>query len=202
MSIKVYAAYRLKKSTDLWPWLRDTRRQGEEEVRGVLRKMYGEFADEVDPHSDEYKKCATVSGRSEAAIRLNIAHKAIRDGYKGQLTDPYRGPFNFDVSLTVREHKKRLYIIPHCDYPMSKTLDFLKADPRLEDFAYWDNTDHPEHISYSDWKKRRKVWESLTEGNDWEDYLAIVVMEWSKFYLVDPYHGMVKEADGLRREPH
>lgn len=191
MSTKVYVAYKLKDSNDLWPWVRDTRRRGEEEVKTVLRTMYADFGKAVKTRSKKFKE-GVASGKSAARMRLSLTHDLLREGYKSQLSSSQRGPFNFDVSVVIREFEGGLYILPYCDWMMRDVLDFLKKDKRLEDFAYWNNTDMPDGMTDKAWKARGRVWDAL-DANGWGDYLAIHIMEWTKFFQVDPYWDLVKE---------
>lgn len=55
-------------------------------------------------------------------------------------------------------YRDHFYIIP--GYPTAFKLN--KYPAYVEDFSYWNNTDPPEGISYSDFRKRQKIW-----GKDW-----------------------------------
>ncbi len=192
MSLKIYTAYKLKKSSDLWPWLRDTRRRAELEVVGVLRKLYASMGEAVDTDSDDYKE-RVKNGQSDAYVRLQIAHNTMRERYRDQLTQGQRDTFDFDVNLVVREYQKGLYIIPYGDMMMRHVFDFLKEDSRLVDFAYWNNTDEPDDVTPQQWGRRGHVWNEIDKDARWQDYMVIEVSTWSKFYQIDPHPELLDE---------
>jgi hypothetical protein len=191
MSTKIYVAYRLKDSRHLWPFVRDTRRRGEENVKKELVKLYKTMLDGVDTKSEAYQKTLAVYNGDEEIARLRIVGNAIREMYRAQLGKLERDTFNFDVCVAIREHADRLYVIPHCDSLMCKALDFLKRDKRLEDYAYWNNTDRPSHISQRQWDQRGRIWDAIDSAG-WGDHLVIPICDWSNFYMLDPYLDIVK----------
>lgn len=198
MSVKIYTAYCMKKPSQLWPFVRDTQRRGEQEVKKVLREMYENFSAGVLTDSEEYQRL-TNTGWSDESARLRMAHDAITNGYRDQRTSSYRNPFNFDVSVVIREYKGRLYLIPLCDWMMRDVLDFLKEDPRLEDYSYWDNTDPPEEISRRAWKQRGKTWWEMDKGPQWRENLVITICDYPSFYLIDPYLDIQRERAAARK---
>lgn len=197
MSTKVYVAYRLKQSKDIWPFVRDTRRRGEENVKKVLRVLHTTFSENVDTASKGYANALKFSDGNEARARLKVASEAIREGYRAQLGRMERSIFDFDVSVAIREHKGRMYLIPHCDMMMRDALKFLARDRRLENFAYWNNTDQPKRISRREWDARGEIWDAL-DASGWGDYVTIIVCDWSKFYMLDPWLDMTREM--IRKE--
>jgi hypothetical protein len=183
VSTKVYVAYKIRPEVArdqkrFWAWVRRVHRKGEENIRGVLRTMY------------------EVHGRDE-----------VRKGYRDQSTKSERNEFDLDVSIAIRELDGGLYIIPRCDMMMGRVLDFLKRDPALQDFAYWNNTDPPRGMrsgaGYARWEERGKVWEALDVH--WQEFLVLELMTVSKFSYVEPWFYDLMEKQKLAREkrdPH
>jgi hypothetical protein len=137
MSTKIYRAYRLKRSQDLWPLVHDIRLKGTRAVKKVLTNLLLNLAQEVDPLSEEYgivevaRKNPEVLDRS---VRLEVADHFLTNRYREESVSHLRSPWCFDVAVGIRQYKGRLYLIPYCDELVRSTLDFLDRDPRLEDF--------------------------------------------------------------------
>lgn len=184
MSLKVYTAYRLRKSSDLWPFIHDTRVKAEKNCKAVLKELYLSGMDQVDTNADDYKKELAFAG-DEKRARLTIVRRDVRQGYYDQLQSSERDIFHFDVSITFHQHKGRLYVLPYCDMLMRKVLDFLKKDKRLEDFCYWNNTDPLEGVSDRQWKARGRVWDAITDN--WDDMLCVDILDKSRFLSIDPW---------------
>jgi hypothetical protein len=184
MSTKIYRAYRLNKNSDFWPFVSDTKKRGVEEVQKVLRSLYTSMAGVVE-QKDVDAYIERFGSRSESRARHEIAHQRAREGYRDQLGRSERDVFDFDVCIAIRNHKRRIYLIPYCDSLMRKTLDFLDQDPRLDDFAYWNNTDRKEEVSAREWKHRGKIWDEMDKK--WQEFVHLDICSWSAFPYVDPY---------------
>lgn len=93
-----------------------------------------------------------------------------------------------DVAVTVRKYRNRYYLIPYCDRRchLHGVLDFMQRDERLEDFAYWNNTDKPDEVKNSDWVWRRTVWNELTDHERWKECLVIDIVSWMGWPDVTP----------------
>lgn len=194
MSTKIYTAYRLKSSKDLWPWIHKTRIRGEKEVKKVLTRVLTVMMGEVDPNSQRYQDLVK-EGASDFSARMTLASRQVRKEYREQLTSSERDFYDFSVSLSLRELNGRIYIIPQCDMMMRDTLNFLKRDPMLEDFAYWNNADQPKHISKRAWDARGKIWDALDDMGPqrrWSNCLVLEICSWDKFMYVDPYMDMLR----------
>jgi hypothetical protein len=185
VSTKVYTAYRLKRSEDLWAFVRDIRRQAMPAIHKVLQELFLGLAEELrraDP---------ALSGSD---LRIAAEQRLTRE-YRDQLGKGERNTFDFDVNITIREHEGRLYLIPYCDMFMRDVLDFLKDDPRLEDFAYWDNSDQPEDVSDADWAARKALWDAMDSGctipdqlysDAWSDYLVFEICSYHALWKIKP----------------
>jgi hypothetical protein len=192
VSTKIYVAYRLKKRVKLWAWVRKTRTRAVLEVRKELRNLYKMLVEHVDVTSERYKKALDFTKDDEYQARLEVAHENLVKEYRGQVGKAERDLFDFDVSLTLREHRGRVYVIPHCDMLLGKVLDFLKEDEDLEDYAYWDNTDMPEGMRRKEWKARGLKWRAIDKAG-WGQHLIVSIVEPSGFYLIDPYMDLCHE---------
>lgn len=187
MSMKVYRAYRLKKSRDLWTMVNDIYAWGEITVKAAIMEAYSDFAGCVDMGSDQYKEALAAYG-DDTKARRNIAHEHVKNMYRENSTRPERSMYDFNVTVAVRQHKGRIYIVPYADMRMKNVLDFLKKDDRLEDFCYWNNTDHPEEVPYEEWERRGKIWNDMDNKGGWKNHLLIELCSWERFYTIDPFY--------------
>jgi len=193
MSTKIYNAYRVKKSRDLWPLLRDIRRIAEANVRRMINEFYDDVHKDISTKSPLYK-AARKRGLNPYEARESVTRKVVHRGYRIQSTTMERTLFNFDASVTVREHKGRYYLITYADWfsPVGKCFEFLREDPRLEDYHYQNQCDRPKEISARAWKAREKVWDAIDEAG-WWDYLSLIICDWDNFRRIDPWLDRVRE---------
>ena len=76
--------------------------------------------------------------------------------------------FQYDFVIYVKQYKSDVYLYPF--YRELNDLNILMEKiPELEDFGYWDNTDKPEEISESHWKKREKIWNTISNKYTFEE---------------------------------
>lgn len=198
MSTKVYTAYRLKNSRDLWPVVRDIKQRGKRAVQRELAKVYELTRASVDTSTEEYKSALHYYDGDDWLARHRIAQRLLGDAYRKQLGSSQRDEYNFDVSVGIWERSGTMYLIPYCDMFLRNVLDFMKRDKRLEDFAYWNNTDKPPRISNAEWNKRGKVWSTI-DAAGWENHLAIDVCSWSAWYLIDPWLNLGRKYTARKR---
>jgi hypothetical protein len=196
VSLVIYPAYRLKRTSDLWPFIRDTRRKGEAAVLTVINRTYDDVSARLDPQRGQLKQAiATASPPiNEPALRDKVAREIIRRLYRIASTSSLRWVgLDFDVSVTFREHHGRIYVIPYADRaaPVARCLDFLAKDRRLEDFHYQNASDKPAKISRQAWQARAKVWHELTSKSGprdpWCDYLTLTICDWAKYLWLDSH---------------
>jgi hypothetical protein len=145
---------------------------------GYLRDKYS--SDRVQKYAEEHAK-------------LDIVERLYRRGFRMSTTNPYRSICNFDVSVTFREYKGGIYVIPYCEGTMRNVLDFLAKDRRLRDYHYQNQTDRPTRVPARQWRERAKVWDALTEQARWGDYLMIDICSWSKWWQLNPAFEMTAE---------
>jgi hypothetical protein len=193
MSTKIYTAYRLRKSSDLWPFVRDTRRKALQRLHVRLQEAFKVMALEVSK-SPEYQQKVRDGDLSESTLHF-MTERALTQRYREQSIKSEKDPFDFDIWITIREYRRKLYLLPSCGMGAHGCLDFLKRDKRLEDFAYWNSSDKPRHISQEDWDTRGVVWDALDSGptvrgqlhtDAWSDYLVLDISSYTGFYKAKP----------------
>ena len=190
MSTKIYEAYRTKPGVDIWTMAPSLRKKAEAGAKECLRVLYEEVAKEVDTTTERYQK-AMASSKDERLARLTVAQDVIRREYKAQAASDLRNSFNLDVSLAIRHHEGRFYIIPHVDMSMRNALEFLKHNKKLEAYPYWNNTDKPKHVTEKQWKLRGDTWRAMFEN--WQDVLVLHVVDVGSFYMTDIGHQIMRE---------
>ncbi len=179
MSTKIYVAYRMKDPTDLWPFMRDVIAEGGRRVRLEVNKLIRAIVadDELLKEHDAFER--------EPKDRFGAVYRSVEKRYRDQAGSAQRDMFDFDVRVVIRELDGELYLIPHCDMLLRRTLDFLKRDERLIDYSYWNNTDRPSKYSQRAWDYRGKMWDAI-DASGWRNYLVIEVCTTASFYEVVP----------------
>ena len=195
MGWKIYTAYRMKKSEDLWPFVRDARRRAVANVREKITAAHHKLASgQVVWNSSTYKGMIE-RGIPEDRARCIAAEKLLTKAYRAQSVKLQRHEMDFDTTISIREHEGRLYLIPSTGTATRGTLDFLAEDPRLEDFAFWTGSDRPDDVLESTWDERRAIWSALDAGcteqgnlgtDCWDDYLVIDVCSVLGFWKIKP----------------
>ena len=214
MSCKIYTAYKVRKSVDLWDIVHDIKLKGTENVKEALKKFGGTHLSAIREDTDLFKRalesCSHYERSEEATRELARAHVAtqiIKRCYRINSTSSHRSPYNFDVSVGFRQYKGKIYIIPYCDWTMGKVLDFLKKDRRLTDFHYQNQTDKPSHISEKSWDRRADVWNGMDKEGLFQDVLCLDICRFDIYWQFDPYLDLVKEildkdkSKGVNPEP-
>lgn len=202
MSIKVWTAYKIRRAADFWPLISSIRKQGEASTKKLLTAFFYEVMGAVKTDSAPYKKAVEqhlanahlvkqygkrkMRRYSEEIAKLDMADRLIRRGYRISSTSPLRSAFNFNVSVTFREHEGGIYVIPYCEGIVRDALDFLKTDKRLRDYHYQNQTDRPEEVPARQWRERRRVWEALTEHDRWPDFVLIEICSWDSWWQMNP----------------
>lgn len=199
MSTKIYIAYRVRKNADMWGIVHDIRIQGTKNVKETPIKFGNTHVSAVREDTDLFKKtlerCSHYDRSEEATrqlARAQVATEIIKRCYRINSTSSHRSPYNFDVSVGFRQYKRRIYVIPYCDWTMGKVLDFLKKDHRLTDFHYQNQTDKPNHISEKSWDRKAEVWDRMDREGRFQDVLCLDICKFDMYWQVDPYHGMVE----------
>jgi hypothetical protein len=188
MSLKVYEAYRLKRSSDYWKLTKDIQKTATLKLRTHLAELFMKLMDGVDVNSEKYKT-GIQKGTSEGSLRAEIVDGFLRDMYKESTISPYRSTFNFDVSVAFREYRGRVYLIPYAD--IQGLFDFLEEDPRLEDYHYQNQTDRPVTISRTEWGRRARVWNALSDADRWSYYTLVDICSFSNWWVINPYYDLL-----------
>ena len=185
MSIKVYEAYQTVAGVDPVDLMISLKRQSRDTARRLLKKHYNAILD--DPKRVEAVRVGRKKGEGAPITAFDV-DDWVRLQYREQALRYERDPYSLDVSITLRKHKKRYYLIPYVEKmsPLGPCLDFLRTDPRLEDFCYWNNTDEPEGVTASKWKARAAVWNVLTEHEIWADFITIEIVSFFGWSEVSP----------------
>jgi hypothetical protein len=200
MSTKIYTAYKLVKAGDLWRLVHDIRIKATKNIEDKLTEMYELHVPHVLPDSEVYKKRYEelsqdlTPEQKDRITRLHITSKVLTRAYRINCTSLRRNPYNFDVSVAIREYGRGIYLIPYCDWTMGDVLNFLAEEPRLVDFHYQNQTDKPDHISEMDWYKRERVWNGMDKNGKWKDLLILDICSWNQYFELDPYHDLVCEV--------
>ncbi len=190
MSTKIYEAYRTKLGGDSWTMIPKLRKKAEAGAKECLRILYEEVAKDVDTSSERYQK-ALASSKDERLARLTVAQEIIPREYKAQAASDIRSSFNLDVSLAIRQHEGRCYIIPHVDTSIRNALEFLKHNKKLDAYPYWNNTDKPKHVTEKQWNIRGETWRAMFAN--WQDVLVLHVVDVGSFYMNDIGWTMMRE---------
>lgn len=83
----------------------------------------------------------------------------------------YRNPtydFGFVVHFVPDARTRSIYGVVSCEH--SEWLEAWMAQPFVEPYAYWDNTDRDDDVPAAEWRRRRSAWNrlvpttSLSEG--------------------------------------
>lgn len=105
--------------------------------------------------------------RERARYPLSAAHDDLRKRQKDVKETGLRDPaIDFDLKLAVMPYGERVYGIVFCEQGAWRKA-FL-AQPWIERWPYWDNTDQPEGVSRREWSERGKVWDAVLSGDEWD----------------------------------
>lgn len=197
MSTKIYTAFKVKRKVSnntitFWKFIRKIRKRGVKEVQSVLRKLYLDYASEIESSDLEVIKAKESYSYNDEKAKLLVAHKRIIQEYKNQQLSQYRNEFDFDVRISIRELDGNLYMIPHCDITMLKALDFLKKEKSIQSYCYWNSTDKPKNISQKEWDTRSTVWNKLY-SNGWDNCMEINICNNNSLPYIDPIFDIMKK---------
>lgn len=186
--------------------------EGLEDTSAGLLSLYTEWAQNKCPKELKVDKGVhAVSNEEIFELAKRPSNKAKEPGvfdidawilakYGETLTQRQWNLWALDTSIALRKYGDRFYLIPYCDSRcyLSGVLDFLQKEDRLEDFAYWNNTDKPEEISESEWDERSRVWNDLTDHDRWYEFVALDVVSWMGWDQVSPMMDVARARKGKR----
>ena len=165
MSTKIYTAWRMPISTCYKSFIPCFREHCFSLVSEKVKALSGCVMDEVakEIYNESYCKNTMTweeylkSRGSQIKTRHVLKHSylASESYLKGE-------PFGIDCSLNIWLYNNKAYVIPYGEYWILKDFE---VPEKVEDYSYWNNTDHPEGISYRQWEARGKTWDKVCLGN-------------------------------------
>lgn len=175
MSTKIWEAYRLSASVNLWEFLRDVRRKAETAARADLVTRVKAIVTDyrTNPKDRALYDEALKRDKDSPPLSPWNAMDYLRMRYKEAERNEWI-MFDFGVSITVRECEGRFYLIP---YDRMGVLKFLRRDPRVSDFHYQNQTDRPPRMTNREWGHRRRTWDKMFGGYGEEGWWDVVVLE-------------------------
>lgn len=197
--MNIHSAYRIKKGMDVWSILTDIKIKGMGLVREELVTLYQGWQED-EAVMESIKTTVLDSGADSMVLTTEMKYllcSMYAQKQYHQALEMKTRQMNLSVYIQVRKLGQRYYLIPECGGVLSKSLDFLEKDRRLEEYAYWDSTETPENISPQAWAGRRKVWLQLLDKSGGyyckiDQYLTIDICSTHTFESVDPL--MILEA--------
>jgi hypothetical protein len=195
VSTKIYNAFRVKKSVDLWPFLWRLRDTARENIKVALKAHYHDLVNRISPEAPDYRKARAESDRPDHSIRLSLARDLVRNRFRENVTQSERDTYSLEVSVAVYPHKGRYYLRTFCESAsvLRDVLDFVEQLPELEEYHYQNQTDRPEEVSAREWSERKRVWEEITEYQGVGSHVVLDILSWTGFYLIDPWLDLAKE---------
>jgi hypothetical protein len=193
MSTKIYEAYRIRGNVNFWKIAQRIRVKGEASVVETLKRFYLENLDLVVEDSDKYRSCLKVCQGDVYLAKLAVVHDVLFDLYKACYSR--FGGGSFDLTIIVRFYRlgRTIYMIPSVNWlaPTSQCLSFLKDEQGLEEYAYWNNTDHPEHLTRRAWLKRGRMWDRVLKQGV---LLEMRILDlFGNFHKLDPWWKLIEE---------
>lgn len=161
MSTKLYDGLRIKnaKEEDVIAKLDSLKPLFKEVLRNTIaKKISSEYFNMVD----------NVFNNDNPQLPCDYAQNILKKEMESIKNDKRSIMFQYDFVIYVKQYKSDVYLYPF--YRELNDLNILMEKiPELEDFGYWDNTDKPEEISESHWKKREKIWNIISNKYTFEE---------------------------------
>lgn len=161
MSTKIYDGLRIKNAKEeeviakldiLKPLFKEVLR------KTIAKKISSEYFNMVD----------NVFNNDNPQLPFDYAQNIFKKEMESIKNDKRSIMFQHDFVIYVKQYKSDVYLYPF--YRELNDLNILMEKiPELEDFGYWDNTDKPEEISESHWKKREKIWNTINNKYTFEE---------------------------------
>lgn len=165
MSTKIYEAYRVPISR-LNEFIEFVDRAMFDRVIAHIRRAMG-FIDcrgidaeikEKYPDADREKDPARYDRIHRYMIWEKVMEAAMANSEKMDRDFDY----DFNCSVNIWINGRYAYAIPYGERPILEKIRYPKW---VEDYAYWNNTDHPEHLTRQQWLARGRMWEKVALGN-------------------------------------
>lgn len=189
MSFKVYEAYRIKSGLQLFDVMASLRTTAQERVRNVLQTQYTETL--KDPTWLEGLVPPNTNLEELTVRKIDLL---FREQYGAQLSHLENSVWNFDLTLTIWEHKKRYYLVPHKPgFLLTNVLDFLQEDSQLEEYGYWDSSDRPKGVSPAAWRTRKKIWTHIKVPEQVARSLECSIVNYHNWNSISPWFEMAQK---------
>tara|TARA_B100000073_G_scaffold347877_1_gene363761 strand:- start:2162 stop:2998 length:837 start_codon:yes stop_codon:yes gene_type:complete len=118
--------------------------------------------------SEYFNMVDNVFNNENPSLPFDYAQNILKKEMESIKNDKNSIMFQYDFVIYVKQYKSDVYLYPF--YRELNDLNILMEKiPKLEDFGYWDNTDKPEKISESHWKKREKIWNTISNKYTFEE---------------------------------
>jgi hypothetical protein len=143
-----------------------------EDKENIFRSRRDPFLAELGDNKDVYSK-------KEVSLCWGLS-RWLEESKSGKI-----GAFNFDSSFNFWTYDGMVYIIPYWPCGMKAMVPDW-----CEEYRYWDNSDHPENISYEEWKERGEVWDKLALKNWDKGRMSHVAFEGKRISLCSDYIGI------------
>ncbi len=190
----IYLAYRLKKGVGGWDTLNDLKVKGRMQVEQAIHELYLSWEDNPEMQAKiliELELGFDTEHVAETGFDRLLSSNYLQREYAKAMVKQTRF-FDLSVYIEVRKMANRYYLVPVCGGLLSKTLDFMENDRRLEQYGYWEG-DHakPEDVSTQAWAGRKKVWAKLLDKKNGyyanvHNYLIVDICSMHTFDVIDP----------------
>jgi hypothetical protein len=197
VSTKIWEAYRVRDTHDVWEVLWDIRRRAEKNVRKTLTKLYNELLEDAKrpPEARELLEGATALMPDLGDFGYLQASRYVQDQYRQTIGKSERSIWDLSVSVVVRRPSRRRYLL--IPYPgsglLSGSLAFLRRHKALADFHYQNATDRPSDVSAQEWEGRARTWEPLLEDDRWQDKLELSIVSIEGWFRIDPAWDLMRK---------
>jgi hypothetical protein len=167
VSTKLYTAYRfpLDKLVPFQEWVRP---QMMEAVHAYVRSLGRCVTDEAVAAYVESRRPSVMDWVTDRDLeRVYRATRALDLIEEFRNENGRHAMLTIDCGWSLWPHGRHWYAIP---YGLPMFYEDLELPSWVEDFAYWDNTDRPDHLSAREWAYRRKTWDAVCLGgrNRWD----------------------------------
>lgn len=198
MTMKLFRAYRVKGGVDLGAFLSSVQERARRNLSSVLVRIYRHLLSDTELHAHMRHALGLTESEEIKPMTCSMYMKKL---YQDQLGQARRGLFDLDVWIDVITHEGRTHIVPQMErrsFIVNRCLDFLEADERVEDFAYFNNADKPKDISEGEWLERGKTWTGIYKAVDEGKavFLFLDICSIRTFDMVDPAIDLVMEMHG------
>ena len=210
MSFKIYEAYRIKPGPrgHTTAFLIDARHRAEQEVRRLaslhlatilLNKTEPEVRDPIL----QYILGPEATANPTTTVTALDAWHALQACLIDATTTPYRSDLDPEVSLRCYQTPRTTIIIPWADGAFREAWDWLRDDPRLTDWSYWNNGDPPKTtvVSHQAWRARKRFWTEQVLPHKAAQYI-LDVTHIHNLYHFNPIFDLYHEDQNLRWHDH